>query len=117
MPDTPERGARLFTPAEVAEMLQLSVDEVIALVGLTDKRDARPKTLSGGQRRRLDLALGLVGDPDLLFLDEPTPGFDPSARRRAWELVASLRREPHEPDATCWMHGEGFCLSTRPPAA
>jgi ABC-2 type transport system ATP-binding protein len=67
------------------------VDEVIALVGLTDKRDARTKTLSGGQRRRLDLALGLVGDPDLLFLDEPTTGFDPSARRRAWELVASLR--------------------------
>jgi len=67
------------------------VDEVIALVGLSDKRDARTKTLSGGQRRRLDLALGLVGDPELLFLDEPTTGFDPSARRRAWELVASLR--------------------------
>ena len=67
------------------------VDEVIALVGLTDKRDARTKTLSGGQRRRLDLALGLVGDPELLFLDEPTTGFDPSARRRTWELIASLR--------------------------
>jgi ABC-2 type transport system ATP-binding protein len=67
------------------------VDEVISLVGLTEKRDARTKTLSGGQRRRLDLALGLVGDPELLFLDEPTTGFDPSARRRAWELVASLR--------------------------
>jgi ABC-2 type transport system ATP-binding protein len=67
------------------------VDEVVALVGLADKRDARTKTLSGGQRRRLDLALGLVGDPEVLFLDEPTTGFDPSARRRAWELIASLR--------------------------
>ena len=67
------------------------LDEVLALVGLTDKRDARTKTLSGGQRRRLDLALGLVGDPELLFLDEPTTGFDPSARHRAWDLVDSLR--------------------------
>ena len=66
-------------------------DELIDLVGLADKRDARTKTLSGGQRRRLDLALGLVGDPDLLFLDEPTTGFDPPARRRAWDLIASLR--------------------------
>jgi ABC-2 type transport system ATP-binding protein len=66
-------------------------DELIGLVGLTDKRDAKTKTLSGGQRRRLDLALGLVGDPRLLFLDEPTTGFDPSARRRAWELITSLR--------------------------
>lgn len=67
------------------------VAEVIDRVGLTDKADARTKTLSGGQRRRLDLALGLVGTPELLFLDEPTTGFDPSARRRAWDLVASLR--------------------------
>jgi ABC-2 type transport system ATP-binding protein len=67
------------------------VDELIELVGLTEKADARVKTLSGGQRRRLDLALGLVGDPDLLFLDEPTTGFDPSARRRAWELVDDLK--------------------------
>ena len=66
-------------------------DELIDLVGLGDKADSRTKTLSGGQRRRLDLALGLVGDPRLLFLDEPTTGFDPSARRRAWELIASLR--------------------------
>jgi ABC-2 type transport system ATP-binding protein len=65
--------------------------EVIDLVGLTDKAGARIKTLSGGQQRRLDLALGLVGDPDLLFLDEPTTGFDPSARRRSWELIESLR--------------------------
>jgi ABC-2 type transport system ATP-binding protein len=67
-----------------------AVDEVIELVGLDEKRDARTRTLSGGQRRRLDLALGLVGDPDLLFLDEPTTGFDPSARRRAWDVVANL---------------------------
>ena len=66
-------------------------DEVIELVGLTDKAKAKTKTLSGGQRRRLDLALGLVGDPELLFLYEPTTGFDPTARRRAWELIASLR--------------------------
>jgi ABC-2 type transport system ATP-binding protein len=68
-----------------------AVDELIDLVGLADKRTARVKTLSGGQRRRLDLALGLAGDPELLFLDEPTTGFDPSARRRAWGLVEALR--------------------------
>jgi ABC-2 type transport system ATP-binding protein len=67
------------------------VGEVIERVGLAEKAKARTKTLSGGQRRRLDLALGLVGFPELLFLDEPTTGFDPSARRHAWELVASLR--------------------------
>lgn len=70
---------------------RLPTDAVVEQVGLADKRDARVKTLSGGQRRRLDLALGLVGDPELLFLDEPTTGFDPSARRRAWELVEGLR--------------------------
>ncbi len=67
------------------------VDEVIELVGLSEKAAARVKTLSGGQRRRLDLGVALVGDPDLVFLDEPTTGFDPSARRTAWELVRSLR--------------------------
>jgi ABC-2 type transport system ATP-binding protein len=67
------------------------VDAVIDAVGLSDKAGARTKVLSGGQRRRLDLALGVVGDPELLFLDEPTTGFDPSARRRAWELIGSLR--------------------------
>jgi ABC-2 type transport system ATP-binding protein len=65
--------------------------EVVELVGLADKAKARIGTLSGGQRRRLDLALGIAGDPDLIFLDEPTTGFDPSARRRSWELVDSLR--------------------------
>ena len=67
------------------------VDEVIELVGLGEKRDARVKTLSGGQKRRLDLGLALVGDPDLVFLDEPTTGFDPAARRAAWEMIRSLR--------------------------
>jgi ABC-2 type transport system ATP-binding protein len=67
------------------------VAEVIEMVGLEDKADARVRTLSGGQRRRLDLGLGIVGDPEVLYLDEPTTGFDPSARRRAWELVDRLR--------------------------
>jgi ABC-2 type transport system ATP-binding protein len=69
----------------------LGVDDVVALVGLEEKRDARVETLSGGQRRRLDLALAIAGDPEVLFLDEPTTGFDPSARRRSWELVERLR--------------------------
>src|SRR5947209_5910024 len=67
------------------------VDEVVELVGLADKRDARVKTLSGGQKRRLDLGVALVADPDLVFLDEPTTGFDPAARRAAWEMIRSLR--------------------------
>jgi ABC-2 type transport system ATP-binding protein len=67
------------------------VDEVVGLVGLAEKADARVKTLSGGQKRRLDLGVALVGDPELVFLDEPTTGFDPAARRTAWELVRSLR--------------------------
>jgi len=67
-------------------------DEILDLVGLTEKADARVKTLSGGQQRRLDVALGLVGDPELIFLDEPTTGFDPSARRNAWEIIRNLRR-------------------------
>ena len=67
------------------------VDEVVEVVGLSDKRDARVRTLSGGQRRRLDLGLALIGDPDVIFLDEPTTGFDPEARRRAWDTIGSLR--------------------------
>jgi len=66
------------------------VEEVIDLVGLGDKARARVRTLSGGQRRRLDLALALIGGPDLVFLDEPTTGFDPAARRNAWDLVKRL---------------------------
>jgi len=67
------------------------VDEVLALAGLSDRAEARTRTLSGGQMRRLDLALALVGDPELIFLDEPTTGFDPAARRAAWEVVRSLQ--------------------------
>ena len=67
------------------------VDEVIGLIGLEEKRDTRARRLSGGQRRRLDLGLALIGDPELIFLDEPTTGFDPGARRRAWDTIRSLR--------------------------
>ena len=66
------------------------IDEVVELVGLTDKRTTRVNKLSGGQQRRLDVAIALAGDPDLLFLDEPTTGFDPNARRNAWEIVRNL---------------------------
>ena len=68
-----------------------STAEVLELVGLGDKAGARVRTLSGGQQRRLDVGLGLVGDPELIFLDEPTTGFDPSARRNAWDLVRRMR--------------------------
>jgi ABC-2 type transport system ATP-binding protein len=83
----------------VAELLEMygryhhtrrPVDELIELVELDAKRDTRAKDLSGGQRRRLDVALALVGDPDLIFLDEPTTGFDPAARRHAWSTIRSL---------------------------
>jgi len=68
------------------------IDQTIALVGLTAKAGTLGTRLSGGQRRRLDFALALIGDPELIFLDEPTTGFDPSARRAAWEVVAGLRK-------------------------
>jgi ABC-2 type transport system ATP-binding protein len=86
-----------LTPAETLRMFAgyyprpRAVGEVLDLVGLTDKQDARVRTLSGGQKRRLDLGLALVGDPQLVFLDEPTTGFDPAARRTAWEMIRSLR--------------------------
>jgi ABC-2 type transport system ATP-binding protein len=67
------------------------VEETIELVGLGGKADARASKLSGGQQRRLDVGMALIGDPELLFLDEPTTGFDPSARRQAWEAIAGLR--------------------------
>ena len=67
------------------------VEEVIVLAGLEEAADRRARTLSGGQQRRLDLALALIGDPELVFLDEPTTGFDPAARRAAWDTVRSLR--------------------------
>jgi ABC-2 type transport system ATP-binding protein len=66
-------------------------DEVVELVGLTEKRDVRVRKLSGGQQRRLDLGIALVGDPQLIFLDEPTTGFDPGARRTAWDTIRNLR--------------------------
>ena len=69
------------------------VDEVIELVGLTAKADARVKTLSGGQQRRLDVGLGIVGRPEILFLDEPTTGLDPAARRTTWDLIEALAGE------------------------
>jgi ABC-2 type transport system ATP-binding protein len=68
-----------------------SVEETIALVGLEEKAEERARKLSGGQQRRLDVGMALVGDPELLFLDEPTTGFDPSARRQFWDVIESLR--------------------------
>jgi ABC-2 type transport system ATP-binding protein len=68
-----------------------NVEEVLTLAGLQEKADVRSRKLSGGQLRRLDFALALVGDPELIFLDEPTTGFDPAARHAAWETVRSLR--------------------------
>jgi len=94
------QGTALETKLTVRESLELyagyfanprPVDEVIGLVGLEDKVDARAGKLSGGQMRRLDVGIALIGDPELLFLDEPTTGFDPSARRQAWEMIAGLR--------------------------
>jgi ABC-2 type transport system ATP-binding protein len=94
------QSSAMYETLTVAEMLRLfagyyerarPVDEVVGLVGLSEKRDERVRRLSGGQRRRLDLGLALVGDPELIFLDEPTTGFDPRARRQAWETIRSLR--------------------------
>jgi ABC-2 type transport system ATP-binding protein len=94
------QSSAMYQTLTVAESLALfagyyerprPVDEVVELIGLGPKRDATVRTLSGGQRRRLDLGLAFIGDPDLLFLDEPTTGFDPQARRRAWESISSLR--------------------------
>jgi ABC-2 type transport system ATP-binding protein len=94
------QSSAMYETLTVTEMLRLfagyyreprPVDEVIELVGLQEKRDDRVRRLSGGQRRRLDLGLALIGDPELIFLDEPTTGFDPRARRRAWETIRGLR--------------------------
>jgi len=94
------QSSAMYETLSVAEMLRLfagyyssprPVDEVVELIGLQEQRDQRVRRLSGGQRRRLDLGLALVGDPELIFLDEPTTGFDPHARRQAWETLRSLR--------------------------
>jgi ABC-2 type transport system ATP-binding protein len=94
------QSSAMYETLTVTEMLRLfagyyreprPVDEVVELVGLQEKRDDRVRRLSGGQRRRLDLGLALIGDPELIFLDEPTTGFDPRARRRAWETIRGLR--------------------------
>jgi ABC-2 type transport system ATP-binding protein len=91
------RMESLLTVRETLEMFAgyyrrpRSVPETIDLVGLTEKADARAGRLSGGQQRRLDVAVALIGDAELLFLDEPTTGFDPSARRQAWQVIAGLR--------------------------
>jgi len=88
---------RFLTVEEVIELFRgyyphpRPLDEILRIVGLEEKRKSLIRRLSGGQVRRLDLALALAGDPDLLFLDEPTSGFDPSARRDAWEMIAGLR--------------------------
>lgn len=87
-----------FTPKELLGIMGASysrprpADELLNLVGLADAADRRVSRLSGGQKRKLDLALGLVGDPELLFLDEPTTGFAPEARREAWQMLGDLRR-------------------------
>jgi ABC-2 type transport system ATP-binding protein len=88
---------RYLSVAEVIELFRgyypspRPLDEIIEVVGLQEKRDARVRKLSGGQQRRLDVAIGLAGDPELLFLDEPTTGFDPSARRNAWTMIENLK--------------------------
>jgi ABC-2 type transport system ATP-binding protein len=94
------QSAAVYPLLSVREILNLfagyykrarNVPEVIELVGLAEKSESRVRTLSGGQLRRLDLALALVGDPELIFLDEPTTGFDPAARRQAWNTIRDLR--------------------------
>jgi ABC-2 type transport system ATP-binding protein len=94
------QSSSFYDSLTVAENLELfagyyqqprPIDEVVELVGLEEKRDSLVRSLSGGQRRRLDLGLALVGDPEIVFLDEPTTGFDPEARRRAWQTIGSLR--------------------------
>ena len=92
-------GLDLITPREALRSTAKvyrdtrDVEEVIAAVGLTEKADDRVGKLSGGQRRRLDVGLGIIGRPELLFLDEPTTGFDPQARRDFWELIHSLKQD------------------------
>jgi ABC-2 type transport system ATP-binding protein len=89
------------------------VDEVIAAVGLSEKVDSRLEKLSGGQRRRVDVALGIIGNPDLIFLDEPTTGFDPEARREFWKLIETLKGEGRTFLLTTHYLDEAEALSDR----
>ena len=102
-----------LTPREAVEQYAgyytspRDVDETVDLVGLAEKADARTSTLSGGQQRRLDVALALIGDPELLFLDEPTTGFDPSARRQAWDVIGEPARPGQDGLPDHPLHGRG----------
>ena len=91
-PDTVLTGRELLTQFSSYYSDPRPVDEVLEIVGLAEHADQRNKVLSGGQKRRLDLAIALIGDPKLVFLDEPTTGFDPSARRDAWGMIENLRQ-------------------------
>ncbi len=108
-----------FTVREVIELYggcyrsRRATDEVVSLVGLEEKIDARVGSLSGGQRRRVDLALGIVGRPDVLFLDEPTTGFDPAARRRSWDLIEALGADGTTVMLTTHYLDEAEHLATR----
>ena len=94
------QSSAVYPQLSVVEILKLfagyytsprDIEQVLALVGLSDRRNARVRTLSGGQKRRIDLGLALVGNPELIFMDEPTTGFDPEARHQAWDTIRGLR--------------------------
>jgi ABC-2 type transport system ATP-binding protein len=108
-----------LTVAEVVDLYRgyyphpLPRDELLHLVGLEDRPKARVGKLSGGQRRRLDVAVGLAGDPDLLFLDEPTTGFDPGARRQAWDVIRGLKKRGKTVLLTTHFMDEAQALADR----
>jgi ABC-type multidrug transport system ATPase subunit len=110
---------RYLTVAEVVDLYRgyyprpRQRDDVLRLVGLEDRPNARVGTLSGGQRRRLDVALGICGNPDVLFLDEPTTGFDPAARRQAWAAISGLRSEGKTILLTTHFMDEAHALADR----
>jgi ABC-2 type transport system ATP-binding protein len=108
-----------LTVAEIVDMYRgyyprpRERDEVLRLVGLADRPDVRVNKLSGGQRRRLDVAVGICGNPDLLFLDEPTTGFDPGARRQSWDAIRGLRDEGRTILLTTHFMDEAQALADR----